>query len=167
MRRKSAFILAALFSLNSWANGGVSHCNGAEKTVFNCYIKGSKKVASVCEGARLEYRFGPIGSPEFVYPSPDNKRADEENFRYSASRSHNYSENYFKLQFYNDNYAYMAYAVEMRGTLDKSLYESSIIVWKKGKVVKRFVCSNEDAGADLIDLHNTRVWKPVDLEPTN
>ncbi len=187
MRKSIAAFVAALLSLNAWADSGASHCNEAEKTVFNCSIKGSKKVASVCKGKRLEYRFGLVGSPEFVYPSPGNDRADEENFRYSASRSvdQSHSTAKFMLQFYNENYSYMAYADEMYAISDTPQYESSVVVWKmkapctrncrpkapyqapEGKVIKRFVCSNEDAGANLIDLHNQRAWKLPDLEPTN
>lgn len=187
MRKSITSIVAALLSLNAWADSGASHCNETEKTIFNCSIKGSKKVASVCQGKRLEYRFGPIGSPEFVYPSPDNERADEENFRYSATRSMNerHALSEFRLQFYNENYSYMAYSAEVYAISDSPVFDSSVVVWKmkapctkncrpkapyqapEGKVIKRFVCSNDDAGANLIDLHNQRAWKLPDLEPTN
>lgn len=133
MRKAFTLFLAASFTLNSWAEEGESHCKETEKTVFNCAIKGSKKVASICEGKHLAYRFGPTGSPEFVYPSPENDQPDEENFRYSASRMRDYSANQFKLQFYNDSYSYMAYAVEMQGTGDVPRYMSSVIVWKTSK----------------------------------
>lgn len=187
MRKLITSIVAGFLSLNAWADSGASHCSETEKTIFNCSIKGSKKVASVCQGKRLEYRFGPIGSSEFVYPSPDNDRADEENFRYSASRSVDQSQstNKFMLQFDNENYSYMAYAAEIYAIRNTQLFESSVVVWKmkapctkncrpkahyqapEGQVFKRFICANEDAGANLIDLHNQHAWKLPDLEPTN
>jgi hypothetical protein len=45
-------------------------CSGKEKVVFSCSI--GKKVVSVCEAegasGRVQYRFGPLGAPELVWP---------------------------------------------------------------------------------------------------
>ncbi|WP_426341455.1 hypothetical protein ACN9MZ_06785 [Pseudoduganella sp. S-14] len=53
-----------------------THCNEAhgEVTHFSCAITGTKKVASLCGGGygdseSVQYRFGRVGMPEFVYPT--------------------------------------------------------------------------------------------------
>ncbi|MBS1188596.1 MAG: hypothetical protein H6R10_388 [Rhodocyclaceae bacterium] len=158
-----------------------SHCNDGEKAILNCSIKGSKKVASVCEKDRIEYRFGLIGSPEFIYPPPENNRSDQENFRYSADRSADYSVYEYSLQFYHQGYSYVAYAGEKRKPDGSAKHSSSITVWKmkepcskdcplrspqatpEGKAIKTYTCSNSEGGMGLINLHNR--YRP--LPPTN
>jgi hypothetical protein len=47
-----------------------SHCGLSEAVVFSC-ATGDGKVLSVCSGpapGRLQYRFGPPGAPELVFP---------------------------------------------------------------------------------------------------
>lgn len=59
-----------------------THCSTEEITYFSCRVLGSTKVASVCGSneasleyprrgtdAWLQYRFGTIGKPEFIFPS--------------------------------------------------------------------------------------------------
>jgi hypothetical protein len=180
MLRYTTFLLVFSTSLNSWADVETSHCKDGEKIIFNCSIKGSKKFASVCEEDHIEYRFGLIGSPEFLYPPPEKTGNDQGNFRYSADRSADYSVSEYSLQFYHQNYSYIVYSGEKRKPNDSVMYSPSIIVWKmnelcqkncpvraphaspEGKIVKTFTCSNSNAGRGLGSLHN-RSLPPTDL----
>lgn len=182
MLRPTAVLLASFVSFNSWADTDASHCNDGEKAIFNCSVKGSKKVASICEKDHIEYRFGMIGSPEFIYPPPENNKKDHEKFRYSADRSADYSVYEYSLQFYHENYSYVAYSGEKRKPDGSTQYSSSISVWKmkepctencpprlpfsmpEGKVIKTYTCSNGDGGTGLVRLHNRyRPFPPTDL----
>ncbi len=176
---RCGFLLFSLaISGYSRAETPTTHCTSDEKPVFNCQIKNSNKVASVCEGSSLHYRFGRIGNPEFVFPSADSGSNDQENFRYSASRSRDYDRYEYVLEFAHEGYAYVVYYGEKSG---KS-YESSITVWKlkapctqncgprspyaapEGKQIKVIACTNKDAGAELYRLNNRyRPMPPVDL----
>ncbi len=75
--------LACLLGLAYPACGlAASHCGQGETTYFSCKIKGSAKVVSLCgapgllsgnaedlQNGWLQYRFGPLGKPELVYPA--------------------------------------------------------------------------------------------------
>lgn len=90
--------IQALFffvSVNAFATG--THCTSAEKVAFTCSLA-SSKVVSVCllqgQGdapTSLSYRFGRLGSPEFVFPSsPVNSHQKfrfAHYFRYQVDRS--------------------------------------------------------------------------------
>ncbi|MFT4978544.1 MAG: hypothetical protein ACI8S6_004454 [Myxococcota bacterium] len=55
---------------------GEGHCAAGESVFFSCSTNNSK-VLSLCgsgsgSGSRVQYRFGPLGNPELVYP-PDSR----------------------------------------------------------------------------------------------
>jgi len=57
------------------ASKGVGHCASDELVLFDCGVKGDKRV-SLCGSATLEtvqYRFGPKGAPELVYPEDGDR----------------------------------------------------------------------------------------------
>jgi hypothetical protein len=48
----------------------VTHCTADEVTYFSCPVRGRGKVVSVCGGPGwMQYRFGPLGRLELVFPS--------------------------------------------------------------------------------------------------
>jgi len=176
MLKSVASFLLLIVPVYSSADTAPTHCNGDEKIYFNCFIKDSKKVASVCgagynennhESGYLQYRFGLIGNQEFKYPSTTNKDDMKDKFNFSSSRTADYSHYDLALQFSNLNYAYIVYSGEDRKPDDQRSYSSSITVWKleepclskcpprapyaspEGKIVKVFTCSNSNAGEKL------------------
>ena len=172
MLRLASLIFLLSITHYVYAESVPTHCNAEERAYLNCLIKGTNKVASVCGAHRVQYRFGRIGQPEFIFPPSENDADDQKNFRFSASRSAAYDRYDFALQFYDHNFSYVAYSGERRKTGGSTSYSSSITVWKmeepcqgaclavapygtpKGKIVKTLTCSNSDAGAELIGLNN-------------
>jgi hypothetical protein len=59
-----------LLAFAGWASAAESLCAANEQVFFNCPIKDSTKLLSVCgrAGDYLQYRFGSHGKPELVYP---------------------------------------------------------------------------------------------------
>jgi hypothetical protein len=92
-----------------------SHC-GADETVFyNCLVEGTSKVASVCRQDRsaahgpagpLQYRYGPIGSVEFLFPA-DSGDATRFHFEHQGTRDGS-TQDYF-LWFRNGKWIYEVY----------------------------------------------------------
>ncbi len=173
-RLVAAFVLLAA-PVSSIADTKPTHCRGDEKIYFNCSIKESKKIASICgagydeqknESGYLQYRFGAIGHPEFEYPATTSKEGMKDKFNFSQSRNAEYSHYDLTLQFNNLHYSYLVHSGEEHEDQGKT-YSSSITIWKMaepchsncppqapyaapaGKIVKVFHCANGDAGADL------------------
>ena len=63
-------IVLGLFAFAGGASAADSLCAPNEHVFFNCPIKDSRKLLSVCgrSGDYLQYRFGPHEKPELVYP---------------------------------------------------------------------------------------------------
>lgn len=61
-----------------WAlvgSAGTGHCTGAETAYFSCPTSPTK-VLSLCGGAgQVQYRFGPVGTPELVFPEDSSPSA--------------------------------------------------------------------------------------------
>ena len=140
---------------NARADTSPTHCNGDEQIYFNCLLKDSKKVASVCgagykeestekntwvsESGYLQYRFGPIGSVEFKYPLTTKNDGIKDRFNFSVTRTSNYAYYDMALQFSNDNYSYVLYfgkehkyaETQIPGEIEQvENSSSSITVWK-------------------------------------
>jgi hypothetical protein len=165
-----------------------THCSPDEKTFFNCQIKNSEKIASVCakidetsniNTGTLQYRYGTIDKKELVYPANENASdAVRDRFRYSVSRSADYMFYDMALQFSKDDTAYVLYSGEMH--LNSGIrYQSNVSIWALSKpcrqnclvraphqapdarLVKTMACSNANAGRNL---YLNGVFKsPVDL----
>ena len=121
MQKFIAAILVLAFVNSANADAEQTHCTASETTYFNCFIKESKKVASVCgagyneeknESGYLQYRFGPIGKLELAYPSTTNRDQMTDQFTFSASRSADYDRYDLELQFINVGYAYAIHSGE-------------------------------------------------------
>lgn len=65
--------MVLLLTLGALAAEPPSHCPAPQQTIFSCPARGGK-VISVCLGPNagsasyLQYKFGPLGAPELVYP---------------------------------------------------------------------------------------------------
>ena len=167
------FVLVSVGHAN--ADAEQTHCTAGEATYFNCLVKGSKKVASVCgagyneekkESGYLQYRFGPVGKQEMRHPSTTDKEEMKDRFTFSASRSADYGHYVLELQFTNLGYAYAIHSSEAHKS-GAITYSSSLTVWKlaepclsncpppasfespKKKLVRVLSCSNGDAGRNL------------------
>jgi len=69
-------------------SAGPSLCNNGETVVFNCSLKGSNKIVSLCSSAKLtktegylQYRFGLPNKIELEYPK--DHADSQKSFRYS------------------------------------------------------------------------------------
>src|SRR4051812_9756140 len=100
--------IAFIASAGAGAAALPTHCNSEEEAYFNCQIKGSKKIASVCgagfnsttrDPGYLQYRFGLPERIEFKYPATTAKEDMKDRFTYSASRTADYVQYDFVLQF--------------------------------------------------------------------
>jgi hypothetical protein len=129
-------------------------------------------VASLCgagyeekmkQSGYLQYRFGPLGRPAFLFPASTAPAANVDQYTYSASRSRNYDRYWLELQFENSGFVYGLRSEENRR--DNVVHYSASIVVRQllapcgvacpklqtppNKIVKTYVCSNPDAGANL------------------
>jgi hypothetical protein len=155
-----------------------THCNDGEAVYFNCLVKGSSKVASVCgmgyseeknEPGYIQYRFGPIGQEEFVFPSGKSRLDLQDKFTFSSTRSAEYDRYDFDLQFDHLSYAYSVRQIEDRKQ-EPVKYSSSVTVWRleqpctencpqrapyaapEKRLVKVFNCTNGRAGENLLQV---------------
>jgi hypothetical protein len=188
MRKFVAPLLLFTVSVHANADTTSTHCKDGEGAFFNCFVKGTKKVASLCGGysagnkeyGYLQYRFGPIGNPEFKYPATTDPEDTKDKFNSSAGRGLEYEFHERAVQFTNLNYSYILYfndkhVYEKNEPAYKNVYSSSIAIWKMAdpclencpprarhampdaKEVKTLICSNGDAGIGLYDLPAIRL----------
>ena len=175
MHKLIAAVSVLVFVGHASAEPERTHCTNDETTYFNCLIKGSKKVASVCgagyneakqSSGYLQYRFGSVDRQEMRYPSTTNEEEMKDRFTFSASRSADYGHYDRELQFTNLGHAYAIRSGEAHkgGTI---IYSSSLTVWRlaepctnncpsrapfespKKELVQVLSCSNGDAGRSL------------------
>jgi hypothetical protein len=68
--RKSCVLLVLMLAATAGASAADSLCAATEQVFFNCPIKDSRKLLSVCgrDGDYLQYRFGVPGKPELAFP---------------------------------------------------------------------------------------------------
>ncbi|MBI2769957.1 MAG: hypothetical protein HYX47_10065 [Burkholderiales bacterium] len=144
----SLFTLALLAGLAGHAAAAEkTHCTPKEKVVWSC--SGATKAYSLCAsedlGASqgyLQYRAGPFGQPDFVYPAV--RRHPRGYFTYESANRVAF------LRFKNQQYVY-----ELGDAL---LNPSWIIVTKGSSQVANFQCRNSTQSlndTDSIDLFNT------------
>jgi hypothetical protein len=171
--RNLLIAVLALFAVDyANADSEKSHCSLSEQTYFNCRVRGSDKVASVCgsgyneeqkTSGYLQYRFGSMGKLEMVYPPQAKADEMQDRFTFSASRNSSYSQYDLELQFTNLGYAYAIHSSETHKQEAVS-YSSSMTVWRlndpckincprfaspKRELVQVFSCTNGDAGRNL------------------
>ncbi len=84
-----------------------THCNIDEQIIFSCKIK--NKFVSVCSEKskpnKITYRYGNIGSPEFIFPNPLASKSDQINYGTAFSAPHGISH----INFTNSSHQYFVY----------------------------------------------------------
>lgn len=157
-RSPHVFVLA--LHASSYAHAAGSHCQAGEETYFNCQIRNSVKVASVCgagydadkkQAGYLQYRFGSPGKVEFLYPASTNAEDMLDKFNFAAGRTADGSQEDSMLGFKSSGYFYsINYGVERRIGRG-ARHESAIMVWKEDnrKGVKILTCRDGQAGMGL------------------
>jgi len=141
-----------------------THCIEGEEVYFNCLVKGSKKVGSVCgagydfaekQAGYLQYRFGAIGQIEFRYPPTTNTNDMTDRFNFSASHTADLVQWDSSLEFISGAHSYSISAGEEQLPGRNTRYSAAITVWKEGdrKGAKVLRCSNGDAGRNLLLNH--------------
>lgn len=110
-----------MIGFSGMADATESHCTKEESIIFNCKI--GKKTVSVCASipvtkvsGYLQYRFGPIGSPELVYPDTqippgDSITADTLTFAGGGAAY---------IRFIRNRYSYVVYTAIGKGWGDKA-----------------------------------------------
>jgi hypothetical protein len=160
MLKSIVLIPLLITSIGSHAEPAPTHCSSNEVVYFNCLVKGSKKIASVCgagydfekkESGYLQYRFGALQKLEFQYPASTYKEEMKDKFNFSAGRTADYVQWDFILDFSNNDYSYSIYYSEERKPHNKIVYSSSVTVWQDNdrKNARVLTCKNGKAGANL------------------
>lgn len=92
---KFILLIVATFSLNAFAVE--THCDNENQIVFNCTLKNSKKIISVCrvgagplEDQYLQYNFGAPGNVELIFPSDGAAKKAQFSYLRVYSKSANY-----------------------------------------------------------------------------
>ena len=131
------------------AEAVASHCSADEQTLFNCSTGG--KTVSVCAAPNLsadagsvQYRFGPLGAPELVYPptAAGWRKLTRGAVLTFAGGGGAY------LAFTNGPYRYVVYTAIGRGWGEKA----GVAVEKNGKRVANLPCKDRETselGPDL------------------
>lgn len=143
------------------AQGQQTHCARSESIYFNCQIKGSKKIASLCASepkddfkGYIQYRFGSIGKVEFKFPESTNEQDMLNRFYAESGRTVDFSLHDAEISFINNDYAYRLYYSKSNqsGKWEES---SEVMVWNvhQRDKVKSFECKNPSAGKSLPPDH--------------
>jgi hypothetical protein len=175
VKRPISFLFLIWLAAPVLAESLRTHCQNNEEVYFNCLIKGSTKVASVCglgyseesnEPGYVQYRFGPIGNHEFAFPDGQKKEDLQDKFMFSGTRNSEYTHYEFDFQFENLGYAYSILHSEDRKNYPTK-YSDSVTLWQlvkkcsgacperapyaapEKKMIRVFSCTNQDAGQNL------------------
>jgi hypothetical protein len=168
MRQHLASIVLLAASSCPHAQAVRTHCESTEVTYFNCLVRGSTKVASVCgagysferkEGGYLQYRYGNVGNVELAFPSTLESAKLIDRFYFSSVRTADYVQSDRNLGFLNDGYGYSVYYSEETSKSGRKKASSGILVWTRAdrKDVKNLACRNGDAGEALLVDHVVRL----------
>lgn len=113
--------MAVTLGLTSVSASAQSLCTAHEQVVFNCQIKDSRKLVSVCASRNLakdrgylQYRFGIRKKSELVFP-PTNV-GTQQRFYWGEKRP--YQSAIYELMFINDGYLYTVSAYEVSEVLN-------------------------------------------------
>lgn len=149
--RLNFVIVAAVCGFSELACAAGSHCSKEESVIFNCSV--GKNTVSVCasspidkESGYLQYRFGPVGSPELAYPDklkpPANSvTADTLTFAGGGGAY---------LRFTRNRYSYTVYTAIGQGWGEKA----GVSVEKNGKRQINLSCKDRpvsELGPDFFD----------------
>ena len=113
-------------------------CTTTEKVIFNCQLKESKKLVSVCgskpltrDSGYIQYRFGTKQYLELIYPS----KKTESQKRFFGGYQHPYQSSIAELTFENGGYSYTlsAYSVsEVLNDIPGGAEFGEITIQKRG-----------------------------------
>ena len=173
MRQQIASIALVVVSTCPSAQVVRTHCEATEVTYFNCLLRGSTKVASVCgagydlerkAAGYLQYRYANVGSVELAFPSTLDSASLIDRFNFSSVRTADNVQSDRKLEFRNDGYGYSVYYSEEATKSGRIKASSGILVWKNTdrKDVKNTSCRNSDAGEALLLDHVVRLLATPD-----
>ena len=125
--------------LHSSALAQQTHCKNGETELFNCPVKNSKKVASLCSSSfdyenkipgYLQYRFGRIGNVEFYYPEKTDIESQKNKFYSDSGIAADQSFTESNFAFKSGQWMYkLNYREDDRNTKTPTK-ESSVEVWK-------------------------------------
>lgn len=106
-----------------------THCRVEERTLYNCPFADGR-VASVCVGDQIAYRFGPLGEPEL-----DLTRELEARSVHYGARSREGDERQSHVRFRNGAYDYVVYSGEQAGA-----GRSGVVVQHGRETIRRLQC---------------------------
>ncbi len=138
---RTLLVLAGLILAPSTALAAEGHCDATEQVVFSCSI--GKKTVSVCASSDLspekgyvQYRFGPIGTPEISYPeNPSNFRPITDMGRFVDNAFGGW------IRFTNGTYRYLVYSHEWQSDGgDSGGISQGVIVLKDGNRLATLSC---------------------------
>lgn len=110
-----------------------THCHAEERTLYNCPFADGR-VASVCVGDQIAYRFGPLGDPELdLTRNPDERgvRFNTVHRRGEGGQSH--------VRFQNGAYDYVVYSGRP-GRRGLGSDESGVVVLRQNQEILRLEC---------------------------
>lgn len=106
-----------------------THCHADERALYNCAFADGR-VASVCVGDEIAYRFGPLGDPELDL----TRELDARSVRYGA-QSQEGDDSQSHVRFRNGAYDYVVYSGEQAGA-----GRSGVVVQHGGDTIRRLQC---------------------------
>ncbi|SDW49077.1 hypothetical protein SAMN05421783_104237 [Thiocapsa roseopersicina] len=145
----ASLLIGTLAAQPGLADATNSHCSSGELVVFSCDT--GKKTVSVCaspdlsaRGGWVEYRFGPVGAPELVFPAA---RSHPRHVVQAGTWGFSGGGGAF-MQFSKAPYAYTVYTAIGKGWGEKS----GVAVLKNGKRIANLPCLGpvqSELGPDL------------------
>ncbi len=124
----------------------VGHCADGERSMFHCEVANSKHI-SLCKGGDMkgiQYRFGPLGKPELVFP--ENPKKGRSAFTYAERNLARASER--SISFTNNGVTYDLF--EVTGGSDDS--GAGVYVTEGEKVLTTFSCQGQTWTEDFDGL---------------
>ncbi|HMV13389.1 MAG TPA: hypothetical protein PKD88_04445 [Nitrosomonas sp.] len=151
MLKIKSILVLALLGISQSVVSANTHCSHQEVIVFNCNI--GKKVVSICASPNLsaktgylQYHFGPIHSPELVFPS--KKIAPHDQVTGGTLTFSGGGGAY--LRFIRNHHRYVVYTAIGRGWGEKA----GVNVEKNGHRKANLICRNQpisELGPDFFE----------------
>lgn len=116
-----------------------TQCRGMEQTALNCATAKGKRLSVCVSGERLQYRFGPPGAPELVFPPDAEVEGSVARFRPESGFRINGAA-YWDLVFDNGGYSYDVYYQDGTGGGEEV---GGVVVKKDGKDVATVACTGD------------------------
>jgi hypothetical protein len=140
---KNLFLYAILVGVAQPVVAASSLCESAERTVFNCTLRGSSKLVSICASpgltsatGYLQYRYGRSGKIELAFPKEKNNSQKTFKFVHYLRPQVDRTE----LNFDNSGYQYTVYSY-FDGEEKPTINESGIRVDGPDGKSKNLICA--------------------------